>query len=494
MRGGGRMRRAARDEVTRTIREQPGLLRRLPATGLLAVLASSALSPVLVAALSGASVAEAVAGIAGNVGSGYLTNLITSIAARVRGGGSSELSEARQLLSAELQAALEKGDAVADELNDLFISLIHEIGDLKAATEDLRHHLLACFEELDARARKRDAEQQRRDQRRHAAQRRHNRQVQEQLQEILDRLRLLTRDAGGHAARPARPVVTPMVVPSVARPGAGTDAAWQGGTELSVGDCVYLLHDVLLDERTHHDGTVLRQAQALRTIPPGGPDRYVWLRQVRANPDVPEARRALRALDRERRLLSRLGEPRLSQYAANGHTATIAVAWPVSRRYGPAKPLSPSDPPGMFSLLGSLVGLCDTLARLHVLSAAHRLVTPDRIVVHDDGRLSFLDLGLAGHDPTPGEGPSDYQAPEQRRRSNARPGPYTDVYQLAALTYHLVTGHPPHPRTPLPVGGQSPSLPTPAGAAIDAALSADPDARPTAPSLGAALRAARDQL
>ncbi|MEV5748337.1 hypothetical protein AB0L00_11000 [Actinoallomurus sp. NPDC052308] len=480
--------------MTRTIREEPGLLRRLPATGVLVVLASSALSPVLEAALSGSSVAEAIAGVAGNVGSGYLTNLITNVAARVRGGGSSDLGEAKQLLTDELQAALDRGDAAADELNGLCISLIHKIGGLEAATDDLRKHLLARFEELDARARERDAVQQRLEQRRNAAQRRHNEQVRQELQEILERLRFLTWDVGGHASPPTRPVVTPMVVPSGARPGAGADAAWQGGNELTVGDRVYLLQGVLLDERPHHDGTVWRQARALRTIPPGGPDRYVWLRQVRANLDVPEARRALWALDRERRLLSRLGEPRLSQYAADEHMATIAVAWPTSRRHGPAKPLSPSDPPGMFSLLGGLAGLCDTLARLHALNATHRLLVPERIVVHDDGRLSFLDLGLAGHDPTPGEGTSDYQAPEQRRRSSARPGPHTDVYQLAALTYHLVTGHPPHPRTPLPVGGQSPGLPTPAGAAIDAALSTDPGARPTAPSFGAALRAARDQL
>ncbi|MCO5984972.1 hypothetical protein NE235_02500 [Actinoallomurus spadix] len=480
--------------MTRTVREEPSLLRRLPASGILVLLASSALSPVLEAGLSGASVTEAIASVAGNVGSGYLTNLITNVAARVRGGGSSDIGEAKRLLTDELQAALDKGDARANELNDSLISLIREIGGLEAATDDLRVHLLACFEELHAQIRERDAERQQQDRRRDAAQRHHDRQVQKQLQEILELLRFLMRDAGDPASPPTHPVFTPVVVPSAAGTSTRAGTAWEGGIEHTVGDRVYLLRDVLLDERPHQDGAVFRQAQALRTIPHGGPDRYVWLRQVRANPDLPEGRRALRALDRERRLLSRLREPRLSQYVADGHTATIAVVWPVSRRNGTAKPLSPSDPPGLFSLLGGLAGLCDTLAGLHALGATHRLVTPDRIVVHDDGRLSFLDLGLAGHDPVAGESTSDYLAPEQRRRGSARPGPYTDVYQLAALAYHLVTGHPPHPRTPLPVGGQAPGLPAPAGAAIDAALSAGPDARPTAPSLGAALRAARDQL
>ena len=72
--------------------------------------------------------ADAIAGIAGNVGSGYLTSLVTSIAARLRGSGSSDLSEARELLTAELQAALDKGDTAADELRDSLASLIGQVG------------------------------------------------------------------------------------------------------------------------------------------------------------------------------------------------------------------------------------------------------------------------------------------------------------------------------------------------------------------------------
>jgi hypothetical protein len=496
------MRDAARQEVARVVSEQPGRLRRASANTVLALLAASALTPVAVEVLGGGSVVSAVADIAGNVGSGYLTDIVTAVAARLRGRGSADAGEVSDLLTAEFRSALEKNDAAADDLRFSLVALVSQIGGLEAATDELRHHLLSCFEELQSQARRHAAEAEERDRRVHAAQRRNTRQLERQnrqLQEMIDWLRLLARAPGPATDRPSPSIVSPLVVPGVGRPRERPEVTWEGGAEVTIGDRVYLLHDVLLAERTHDDGTVSRRARALRTVPSTGPDRYVWLRQVQARPAAPEGHRALAALERERNLLSRLGAPqpgapRVGHYVAEGHTATLALAWPASRSHGPSRILAPDDPPRMFSLLGGLAGLCDTLARLHALRATHRLLTPEGILVHDDGRLSLLDLGLAGHEHTPGEGPADYQAPEQRRRSTDRPGPYTDVYQLAAVAYHLMTGRPPHPRTPLPVRGQAEGVPEPAGTAVDSGLVSDPGARPTVQSLGAALRAARDQL
>jgi hypothetical protein len=481
---GDRMRRAGQHEVARVVREQPGRLRKASANTVLALLSAAALSPVAVEVFGGGSVVSALAGVAGNVGSGYLTDVVTNIAARLRG-GKSDLADARELLATELRTALEKDDTVAGELRESLARLLNQVGGWETATDDLRRHLLTCFQELDARA----AEQLRQGRRLHAEQRRHTRQ----LQEIVDRLRLLTQDrqAGTDPAVP--PVIAAAVLPAVVPP-AQRDDRWRGGAEVTVGDRVYLLQDVLLDEYTVAGAARLRQAQALRLVPSGGADRYVWLRQVQARPGVPGARAALLALERERDLLSRLDGRRVAQYTADRHNVSLALRWPASRANGPSDVLDPSDPPGLFSLFGGLAGLCDALARLHALGAAHRFVTPERIAVHDDGRLSLLDLGLAGHGYAPGEGPAGYQAPEQRRRGSARPGPHTDGYQLAAVAYHLLTGHPPHPATPLPVRGQAPGVPASAGTAIDAALNADPGRRPAIRALGSALRAARDEL
>jgi hypothetical protein len=466
------MRRAARDEVARVIADEPGRLRRAGATTVLALLAASALAPVAVEVAAGGGMAGALAGVAGNIGSGYITDIIERVAARI-GRGRPDRTQARELLAAEFLTALEQRDSAATGLGESLAGLLSQVGGVETAAEDLRVHLLACFEELSERHRGIAAEQ-----------RRHGRQ----MDEVLDRLRFLMRDrpdavAPATIATTTAPVLVPGSMPQ--------DRTWRGGAELTVGDRVYLLNDVLLDERPNREGSVLlRQARALRLVPSGGPDRYVWLRQVEAHPGVPEARQALRALERERHLLAQVGEPRVSQFEADGPTVTLAVGWPLSKAANaPCDPLVPGNAYRAYRLLGGLAGLCGVLARLHAQNAAHRSLAPERIIAHDDGRLSLLDLGLAGHDPMPGEGPAYYQAPEQRRRGTYRPGPRTDVYQLAAVAYHLMAGHPPHASSPLPLRSQASDVPERAGSAIDTALSADPAERPDVRTFGAALRA-----
>jgi hypothetical protein len=385
------------------------------------------------------------------------------------------------LLATELRGALERKDAAAEQLSDSLAKLLDQVEGLEAATDDLRVHLLNSFEELRAQHRTvRGIAAGQRDQTRY-------------LEEIVDRLRFLMRERGdGPTSQPdASMAIAPVLVPGATR----RDAGWRGGAEITVGDNVYLIHDVLLEEQTVFGGSALsRQARARRLVPRTD-DRYVWLRQVEVHRGVSEARGALTALSRERDLLARIGEPRVSQFIADGRTTTLAVHWPISKAANhPCETLDPSVSYETVRLLGGFAGLCELLARLHRLDVAHRFLTPERIVVDDDGRLSLLDLGLAGHDYSPGEGPAGCQAPEQRRRGMARPCPATDVYQLAAIVYHLLTGHPPHVSSPLPLRSQAPDIPEPAGQAIDMALSTEPAARPPISSLGAALRMARDDL
>jgi serine/threonine protein kinase len=130
---------------------------------------------------------------------------------------------------------------------------------------------------------------------------------------------------------------------------------------------------------------------------------------------------------------------------------------------------------------------------LHDHGVTHRYLTPGGIITLDDGRLVLRDLGLAARDHEPGEGPADYQAPEQRR-GDRHPGPQTDIYQLAAVAYHLVTGRPPNAGISLPVRAQARDVPERVRRALDAALALDPTERPDISSLGATLRAARDDL
>jgi nucleoside phosphorylase len=296
----------------------------------------------------------------------------------------------------------------------------------------------------------------------------------------------------GHRARPAR-VVLPVRVPAPVE-------TWEGGADVRIGDHEYLLvDDDHLRERTATDGAVLRQARGLRiTSAPG----HAWLRQVRARSNTPE----LDALVAEQSLRAGLpavrGLPALVQFHRDEHVASLVYSWPTARSTGvPGETLAalgdgrvPLDRLRVRRLLVGMAGLCTTLAALHDRGLAHRRLTLAGIIEHPDGTLFLRDLGLAARKHASGEAPPDYLAPEQSRRSSHRPGPGTDVFQLGALTYHLVTGQLPNPVNPLPLNHFRPDLPDRLGAAVDAALRVEPATRPDTRELGQELRAAGREL
>jgi hypothetical protein len=282
---------------------------------------------------------------------------------------------------------------------------------------------------------------------------------------------------------------------------------WQAGSEIVVGTTTYALAAVGLAEVVAPDAShVRRQAMARQTSPtPRRGAAYVWLRQVRRRRPSEAAKAARAALLQERRLLERLGRmpgipqlPRLDDPLAA--TTTLAVAWPASKlQQGPSETLADmfgsaaardDEELRQVRLLAGLAGVCITLGRLHGRQGvAHRQLTPDGLIRQDDGRLVLRDLGLAARTPGRGEAPTPYQAPEQRSGSaGPRPGPATDVYQVAALAYHLLTGCVPIGGQARPVHDLAPSVPPSAAEAIDAALTPPPDQRPEITALAVALR------
>lgn len=505
---------ASREEVARTVASEPGRLRRAEAVTVLAVLGASALVPVTTAVLGGGAVATAVAGVFGGAGGGYLTDLVQQVATRLRTGKRPPApGEVRDALAADLRRALDKADSAAGELStDLMTVLLRVDGidaAVMAARDDLRAHLRACFTEITSQQlttlrmlRAMNAEQHRQ-----AA----------LLEDIAEYLRRAGQQAASPAGpAPAGPQAAPippaphLVRPIVVAPGPAASQAeeWAGGADIMVGRREYLLYDGLLEVRPSPEHALIRrQAHAQRIAPPARPgERYAWLRQAEMRRNTAPAAEALAALTREHNLLQTLGAapglPPAGQFEP-GRTTTLVLVWPASRSTGVAcETLDvlcesggvPLDEWRTSRLCEGLGGLCGTLARLHEQGLAHRTLTPAGIVMLDNGGLVLRDLGLAARDPTPGEGPAGYQAPEQRRRRSGQPGRATDAYQIGAVAYRLITGRLPHPATPLPVRSLAPDLPAGAGGAVDAALAAEPAARPTIRQLGAALRSVRRAL
>jgi serine/threonine protein kinase/formylglycine-generating enzyme required for sulfatase activity len=124
---------------------------------------------------------------------------------------------------------------------------------------------------------------------------------------------------------------------------------------------------------------------------------------------------------------------------------------------------------GLRRLLGRFVDACDAIAYAHSRGVLHRDIKPDNIMLGPFGETLVVDWGMAkvvGRDappPRPEEGPrpSDpergeaptlpgsavgtpaYMSPEQAAGRLDQLGPASDVYNLGATLYHILTGRPP---------------------------------------------------
>jgi eukaryotic-like serine/threonine-protein kinase len=151
------------------------------------------------------------------------------------------------------------------------------------------------------------------------------------------------------------------------------------------------------------------------------------------------------------------------------------------------------------------------LTHAHRAGVVHRDVKPENILVADDREAKLVDFGIAR---IAGErtltatgavvGTLAYMAPEQA--DGLRPGPAADVYSLALTLYECFCGEHPLLREgpaataraigePVPpLSAIRPELPAALTDAIDACLDPDPELRPLASELEAALGADAHEL
>ncbi|MCM3926133.1 serine/threonine protein kinase, partial [Frankia sp. AiPs1] len=138
------------------------------------------------------------------------------------------------------------------------------------------------------------------------------------------------------------------------------------------------------------------------------------------------------------------------------------------------------------ALLRTAAGAGDVLAALHEAGHSHRALTPDGLILAGTGSQpgppALRDLGLATVARHAEEGPAEYRAPEQERLGlhTARLGVRTDVFRLAAIAYHCLTGVTATRGGPAPLRGLP--LPFQVPATLDEvlvrALDSDPARRP----------------
>lgn len=135
-----------------------------------------------------------------------------------------------------------------------------------------------------------------------------------------------------------------------------------------------------------------------------------------------------------------------------------------------------------------LTPLAGALADLHDMGLVHGDVSPGNVLFDGRGRPLLGDLGLATivGEPVPGavHGTPGYVDPA--RLEGAPPSPASDVHGLAAVGWLALTGRPPQPAGERPpLVAVAPHVPVGLVSVLEAALSPDPDARPSARELAA---------
>lgn len=299
--------------------------------------------------------------------------------------------------------------------------------------------------------------------------------------------------------RPPGPVDPPSVPLAGPIP---TVVPWRGGEELRLGGDCYLLHDDAAETFSPDRSWVWREATADRIEPSSV---RVWLRQITMLRDGPASADARRALRDQAALLSSMSGVRrlprlLGRYEDSAHGITVASELPPGQVwrevFGPGD--GPLDHLTVAAVLDAAAQLADSLAELHRRGHSHRKLSPDAIVMTGRAYEPVLrDAGLAAWPPRPGEGTDGYRAPEQARFSphSLKPGAHTDLYQLAAVVHHTVTGHPPLPGGSPPIRVTVRGFSSVADELLARALDVDPRRRPKRIGmLAAALRQGRKEI
>jgi hypothetical protein len=204
--------------------------------------------------------------------------------------------------------------------------------------------------------------------------------------------------------------------------------------EVRVGDERFQLRGPV-EETEAPDGSY--QEQRAGAEPLDGRPRELWLARIEVRRESVAAERRRAEFDDEVRVHETVaGLPPVVARDQFAFVTELPAGSPLLTAYG--------SPPYPGIALDAFLRLLPTVARtleaLHAAGRAHRALRPEVLLASRD-RLWLRDAGLAATAVGAGEGPDFYRAPEQDRPLLMPPGPATDVFQVAAVLFHLATGH-----------------------------------------------------
>jgi hypothetical protein len=271
---------------------------------------------------------------------------------------------------------------------------------------------------------------------------------------------------------------------------------WPGGSAVTCGSATYLVHDPVQQVRADDRAWTLLRADAHAADDRATPARLACLRAERPDPD---ATTMADALESQAAFLAeargRSGLPRLVARQRTGELFILVTGRPAGSPWAGTFGAggAPLDALVVPRALDVLAAVAEALVDLHRRGAAHRALDGESLFVAPRGGAAHLrDLGLAWFPRLPGEGGA-YPAPEQRSIAVGRVGPPVDVFQLASLLQHTVTGVAPAVRR-VPLRSVLPAVSAHLDHTVARALDPDPARRPGMADLAAGLRSSRTGL
>lgn len=220
---------------------------------------------------------------------------------------------------------------------------------------------------------------------------------------------------------------------------------WQEGDRFVVNGQEYGIDGPVQKQWMKQESSLYLQAPG-RHLQTG---QKVWLKQCQIAHAHEAALTLRRDLEKEGRLLLKLQEgdrrsfPRWLGSESTSQRTTLVYERLTGRSL--AMVLSTVPKPLDYEATKRLLAGRHTLVKmLHTLHSkfkcSHRMLSPETLLLQThSNRIILQDLGLATRTVQPGEGPQFYQAPEQLR-GLPLPDNFTDIYQLGALFFYLLTG------------------------------------------------------